>query len=73
VDQWIIASEFAEVAVGIDSDANGLRLRLEDLRGGRVRYLDALDLEAVVWQPDARLQELLDPSAGRWSDEPRDE
>ncbi|WP_405150618.1 hypothetical protein OG589_18210 [Sphaerisporangium sp. NBC_01403] len=72
MDQWIIASEFAEVAVSLDTGANGPRLRLEDLRGGRVRYLDALELESVVWLPDERVRELLDPSAGRWSDRPGD-
>ncbi|WP_433379649.1 hypothetical protein [Streptosporangium sp. CA-115845] len=72
MDQWIIASEFAEVAVSLDTDANGPRLRVEDLRGGRVRYLDALELESVVWLSDERMRELLDPSAGRWSDRPAD-
>ncbi|WP_326639391.1 hypothetical protein OG884_32910 [Streptosporangium sp. NBC_01755] len=72
MDQWIIASEFAEVAVSLDTDANGPRLRVEDLRGGRVRYLDALELESVVWLSDERVRELLDPSAGRWSDRPAD-
>jgi hypothetical protein len=72
VDQWIIASEFAEVAVSLDTDANGPRLRVEDLRGGRVRHLDALELESVVWLSDERARELLDPSAGRWSDRPAD-
>ncbi|MEV0972356.1 hypothetical protein [Microtetraspora glauca] len=72
MDQWIIASEFAEVAVSLDTEANGPRLRLTDLRGGRVRYLDALELEALAWLPDERMRELLDPSAGRWSDGRRD-
>ncbi|GLX02878.1 hypothetical protein [Microtetraspora sp. NBRC 16547] len=73
MEQRIIASEFAEVAVSLDTDANGPRLRIEDLRGGRVRHLDALELESVVWLPEERLRELLDPSAGRWSDRPGDE
>lgn len=65
----IVGNEFAEVAVGIDDTANGPRLRLTDLRGGRTRYLDALELETIVWLPEENLRQLLDPSAGRWSDE----
>ncbi|MBB3606123.1 hypothetical protein FHT40_005812 [Mycolicibacterium sp. BK556] len=65
----VVASEFAQVSVTVDLDANGPRLRLEDLRTGRVRYLDALELETLVWLPDERLTALLDPSANRWGDE----
>ncbi|MEE6176123.1 hypothetical protein [Mycobacterium sp. 050134] len=66
----VIGSEFAEVAVRIDERGNAPRLRLEDLRTGRVRYLDALELEAIVWLPQQRLESLLDPSAYRWRGEP---
>ena len=48
--------------------ANGTRLRLEDLRSGRVRCLDALELETIVWLRDEHLARLLDPSADRWRD-----
>jgi hypothetical protein len=54
------------VAVRIDRLANGPRLRLEDLKTGKVRYLDALELETLVWLPDGHLRALLDPSADRW-------
>jgi hypothetical protein len=64
----VIASEFASVAVSIDVDANGARLRLEDTRTGRVRFLDALELETVVWLDDGHLASLLNPSADRWKD-----
>lgn len=64
----IVHSEFAEVAVRVDQTANGPRLRLEDLRAGKVRYLDALELETLVWLPDGHLGRLLDPSADRWKD-----
>ena len=43
-------------------------LRLTDLRTGRVRHLDALELEALVWLPPERLDQVLDPSADRWRD-----
>jgi hypothetical protein len=65
----VVASEFAQVAVRLDEGANGVRLRLEDLRTGRVRYLDALELETVVWLRDEHLGRLMDPSADRWRDD----
>jgi hypothetical protein len=64
-----VGSEFAEVAVSLDYQANGVRLRLEDLRGGRVRYLDALELETIIWLRDEHLARLLDPSADRWRED----
>jgi hypothetical protein len=63
-----VASEFAAVAVSIDHHANGPRLRLEDLSGGRVAFLDALQLETLAWLPAEQLTALLDPSASRWRD-----
>ena len=65
----IVGSEFAEVAVSVDTTANGPRLRLEDRRTGRVRHLDAVELEALVWLPDGHLSRLLDPSADRWRED----
>ena len=62
----VVESEFAQVSVNVDDEANSPRLRLEDLRTGRVRYLDALELETIVWLPEGRLADLLDPSADRW-------
>jgi hypothetical protein len=64
-----VSSEFAEVAVSVDRTANGPRLRLADQRTGRVRFLDALELETIVWLPDGHLTRLLDPSADRWRDD----
>ncbi len=66
----VVGNEFAAVAVSVDTAANGPRLCLRDIRTGRVRFLDALELEAVVWLPDGHLTRLLDPSADRWKDEP---
>jgi hypothetical protein len=62
----IVANEFAQVSVRVDASANSPRLRLEDLRSGRIRFLDALELETLVWLPDGHLRQLLDPSADRW-------
>lgn len=62
----VVHSEFAQVRVGIDQQGLSPRLRLEDLRTGRVRFLDALELETIVWLRDEHLASLLDPSSDRW-------
>ncbi len=67
-DGGVVDSEFADVAVAVDTTGNGPRLRLEDRRTGRVRFLDALELETIIWLPDGHLAQLLDPSADRWRD-----
>lgn len=64
----VVDSEFADVSVEVDIEANGPRLRLEDRRSGRVRFLDALELETIIWLPEGHLTSLLDPSADRWRD-----
>ncbi|HEY4007421.1 MAG TPA: hypothetical protein VGM60_19870 [Pseudonocardia sp.] len=64
----VVAGEFAAVAVSIDHAGNGPRLRLEDLSGGKVAYLDALELETLAWLPREQLAVLLDPSHHRWRD-----
>jgi hypothetical protein len=64
----VVDSEFANVSVEVDTKANGPRLRLEDRRSGRVRFLDALELETIIWLPEGHLTLLLDPSADRWRD-----
>lgn len=63
----VVESEFASVSVNLDDSGNSMRLRLEDLRTGRVRFLDALELETLVWLEDGHLTELLDP-ARRWTE-----
>ena len=64
----VVDSEFADVSVEVDTKANGPRLRLEDRRTGKVRFLDALELETIIWLPEGHLAQLLDPSADRWRD-----
>jgi hypothetical protein len=63
----VVGSEFAKVSVRLDTEGNSPRLRVEDLRSGRVRYLDALELETIIWLPEERLTSLLDPSHNRWA------
>jgi hypothetical protein len=69
----VVESEFASVQVSIDPSANGPRLRIEDLRTGRVAHLDALELETLAWLPAGELRtllhQLLDPGRQRWADE----
>lgn len=62
----VVDSEFAQVGVRLDQAGNSVRLRLEDLRTGRVRMMDALELESVVWLSEERFADLLDPGADRW-------
>jgi hypothetical protein len=68
-DQAVVGSEFAQVQVRLDNSGNGPRLRLEDLRTGRVRYLDALELETIIWLREGHLRRLLDPAADRWRED----
>jgi hypothetical protein len=65
-----VSSEFASVQLTIDNAGNGPRLRIEDLKTGRVGYLDALELETLAWLPEGGLHKLLDPSLVRWRDAP---
>lgn len=65
----VVENEFASISVKLDGDGNSVRLRVEDLRTRQVRYFDPLQLEALVWLRDERLEALLDPSADRWSNE----
>ena len=58
--------EFADVAVQADGAANGPRLRPEDRRTGRVRFLGALELQTVIWLPDSHLARLADSPADHW-------
>lgn len=64
----VIGNEFAEVSVRVDHQGRSPRLLLTDRRTGRSRFLDALELETIIWLPDGHMQQLLDPSADRWRD-----
>lgn len=61
-----LRSEFGDVVVELDDDANGPRLRVEDLRNGRVIYLDPLELASFTWLTHDRLGPFLDPSQTGW-------
>jgi hypothetical protein len=63
-----VSSEFADVSVSVDTEGNDPRLKIEDMKTGRVGYLDALELETLAWLPEGGLHKLLDPSFLRWKD-----
>ena len=65
----VFANEFASVALSVDHAGHSPRLRIEDLRTGRVGYLDALELETLAWLPEGALHPLLDPSLHRWRED----
>jgi len=66
---FYIGSEFAEIRVELDESANGLRLKLTDMRTDQVRHLDALQLETLVWLSESRFDQLMDPSYDRWRED----
>lgn len=62
-----LESEFANVRVCLDEQANGPRLAVVDLRSGLTAFLDPLELEAFVYCRHEDLSSLLDPGSGRWT------
>jgi hypothetical protein len=62
-----LKNEFAHVRVLVDAHGNGPRLMIEDVRTGKVGYLDPLELETLAWVRHEQLAPLMDPSATRWS------
>lgn len=68
-----LENEFASVEIALDTTGNGPRLKIIDLRTGRVGYLDPLELETLVWLNKDELAPFFDPSLTRWkSIEPDD-
>lgn len=63
----VIRSEFAYVKVRVDLLNDTPRLRIEDVRTGKVGFLDALELESLAWCKHEDLEVILNPSRQRWS------
>jgi hypothetical protein len=61
-----LRSEFAHIRLEVDTSGNGPRLRIEDVKTGKVGYLDPLELECLAWARHSQLAPLLDPSRTRW-------
>ena len=69
----VLESEFARIGIDIDRTGNGPRLKVQDLRTGRIGYLDPLELESLIWVRHEDLAPLLDPSLTRWRARLREE
>ena len=61
VESFIIRNEFAAVEVTLDLEGNDARLKISDLRSGRVAFLDALELEGLSHSRHDDLGEIVDP------------
>lgn len=63
---FVLENEFARARVSLDVDANGPRMRIEDLRSGRVVFLDPLEVASLTWLVHEDLRPFLDPSQTGW-------
>lgn len=57
-----LRSEFARVRIEENNTANGPRLMIRDMKSGKTRYFDPLELEHLAWTRHEELTPLLDPS-----------
>jgi len=62
----VLRSEFSVVRVAVDRTANGDRLRLEDLRSGRVFWLDPLEIERLTTIRHEDLTYVVTPARSEW-------
>jgi hypothetical protein len=62
----MLANEFAAVAVEVDTNANGPRLRIVNLGNARSTFLDPLELASLTWLTHEDLGPFLDPSRTGW-------
>lgn len=66
----VLRSEFSVVRVAVDRSANGDRLRLEDVRSGRVFWLDPLEIERLTTIRHEDLTYVVTPARGEWFNGP---
>lgn len=59
-----LGNEFAEVKVGKVSTRNGVRLLIQDPKGGRQVLLDPIELEALTWSTPETFSALLETPHG---------
>jgi hypothetical protein len=72
----MLANEFASVALEVDTQGNGPRLRIVNLGNRRSSYLDPLELASLTWLTHEDLGPFLDPSRTGWrndGDRPSDD
>ena len=62
--ELLIANEFAEVVVRKLLTRNGVRLEIRSPKGGYCVLLDALELEALSWQPSETFSKFLESPWG---------
>lgn len=62
----VLRSEFSVVRVAVDRSANGDRLRLEDVRSGRVFWLDPLEIERLTTISHEDLTYVVTPARSEW-------
>ena len=62
--ELVIANEFAEVVVRKVLTRNGVRLEISSPKGGYGLRLDALELEALSWQPAETFSRFLEDPWG---------
>ncbi len=68
----LMKSEFAAVFVEVQNAGHGPRLMIKDARTDQAIYLDPLELESLAWRKHSDLRSFLDPSRGRWREDPDD-
>jgi hypothetical protein len=62
VSALTVANEFAEVTISVVPYGNGHRLEISSHRWGSAIWLDAVELEALTWQPKSLFSKLLEGS-----------
>lgn len=60
--KWIIANEFAQVRLTVDTNGNDPRLCIEDLASERRIYLDAFGLAGLTTATPEELARYMDPN-----------
>ena len=58
----ILKNEFSAIRIELNQDANGPRLKIEDLKSGRCHYFDPIEMEGLVWTEKSEFLEFMDPS-----------
>lgn len=57
-----LRNEFARVRLEQNNTANGPRLMIVDVKTGKTKFFDPLELESLAWITQEELAPLLDPS-----------
>ena len=62
-ERFVLRNEFAAVMIGKNTEANGDRLEVNDLRTGRTFFLDPLELERLTSARHEDLAPIVAPRA----------